>query len=188
MDRSDSRGGAMSQTEDSERAQLSRNLNELLQELRVAQAGVQILFGFQLSIAFTDRYARAAGYVKATHLVTVLFAVIAVALLIAPVAYHRLLFRMGRRERIIETSNRFAIAGLISLALAMSGTVTLLVEVAFGGWAAVPFGLLAALGFAVLWFAMPARQRAHSPRPKRHVPDPTASSQRDAPSVPTDVD
>jgi uncharacterized membrane protein (UPF0182 family) len=149
----------MSHAEESEHQQLARNLNELLQELRVTQGGVQILFGFLLSIAFTDRYARAADYVKATHLITVLFAVIAVALLVAPVAYHRLLFRLGLRERIINTANRFAVAGMISLALAMSGTVMLLVEVTLGGWTAIPFGFLTCLGFVLIWFALPARQR-----------------------------
>ncbi|MFD1048116.1 DUF6328 family protein, partial [Kibdelosporangium lantanae] len=64
----------MSDAERSEQQQLARNLGELLQELRVAQAGVQILFGFLLSVAFTDRYARADGYVHVTHLVTVLLA------------------------------------------------------------------------------------------------------------------
>lgn len=107
----------MSRAEESEHEQLARNLNELLQEVRVAQVGVQILFGFLLSIAFTERYAAASSYVKGTHLITVLFAVIAVGLLIAPVAWHRFLFRMGRREEVIGISDRFAMAGLVSLAI-----------------------------------------------------------------------
>ena len=149
----------MSRAEESEGQQLARNLNELLQELRVAQAGVQILFGFLLAVAFTERYASASGYLKGIHLITVLFAVIAIASLIAPVAWHRLLFRLGRREEIIRVSDRFAVIGLISLAVAMSGTVVLLVEVAVGGWPAIVAGVLAALGFAVVWFAMPGWQR-----------------------------
>jgi MFS family permease len=149
----------MSRAEESEQQQLTRNLNELLQELRVAQAGVQILFGFLLSIAFTERYAAAGGYVKATHLLTVLFSVVSIALLIAPVAWHRMLFRLGRREEIIRSSDRFAMAGLVSLALAMTGTVGLLAEVALGGWPAIVAGALVGLGFALIWFIMPARQR-----------------------------
>ena len=157
----------MSQAEESETQQLSRNLNELLQELRVAQAGVQILFGFLLSIAFTDRYAEASGFVKGTHLVTVLFVVVAVVLLIAPVAYHRLLFRLGRREQIIEVSNRFAVAGLVSLALAMAGTVMLVVEVSIGTGAAIVAAAAAALLFATLWFVLPIRQRNRGPAAER---------------------
>lgn len=150
---------AMSRAEESKSARLARNLSELLQEVRVAQAGVQILFGFLLSIAFTDRYARASGYIKATHLITVLFAVGAVALLIAPAAWHRMLFRQGQREELIAISDRFAQAGLVSLAFAMSGTAMLLAEVVLGAWPAVVVGALAGLGFASIWFVFPGRMR-----------------------------
>jgi fatty acid desaturase len=138
---------------------LARNLNELLQELRVAQAGVQILFGFLLSIAFTDRYASADGYIRVTHLITVLFAAGAVALLTAPAAWHRLLFRRGRREDVIEVANRFAIVGLACLAVAMTGTILLLGEVIAGGWVAIVLGVFAAVVFGTLWFAWPWRER-----------------------------
>ncbi|NUT52895.1 MAG: hypothetical protein HOV94_37255 [Saccharothrix sp.] len=150
----------MSQAEESHQRRLARNLNELLQELRVAQAGVQILFGFLLSIAFTERYATADTYVRVTHLVTVLFAACAVALLTAPAAWHRLLFRRGRREDVIEVANRFAIVGLGSLAVAMTGTILLLGEVIVGGWGGIALGLFAAVVFGVLWFAWPWRERA----------------------------
>jgi hypothetical protein len=135
---------------------LARNLNELLQELRVAQAGVQILFGFLLSIAFTERYGSADIYIRATHLITVLFAACAVALLTAPAAWHRMLFRRGRREDVI---NRFAILGLACLAVAMTGTILLLGEVIIGGWVAIALGVVAALLFGTLWFAWPLRER-----------------------------
>jgi hypothetical protein len=138
---------------------LARNLNELLQELRVAQAGVQILFGFLLSITFTERYAAASMYVRGTHLITILFAACAVALLTAPAAWHRLLFRRGRREDVIEVANRFAIAGLAFLAVAMIGTVLLLGEVIIGGWVAFALGGFATLLFGILWFAWPLRER-----------------------------
>ncbi|MGW4110859.1 DUF6328 family protein [Actinosynnema sp. NPDC004786] len=149
----------MSRAEESHQRRLARNLNELLQELRVAQAGVQILFGFLLSITFTDRYASADAYIRATHLITILFAACAVALLTAPAAWHRLLFRRGRREDVIEVANRFAIAGLAFLALAMIGTVLMLGEVIIGGWVAIGFGVFALLLFGTLWFALPWRER-----------------------------
>jgi predicted membrane channel-forming protein YqfA (hemolysin III family) len=149
----------VSRTEEAEHEQLARNLNELLQEIRVAQAGVQILFGFLLSIAFTERYANADAVVKATHMVTVLFAAGAVALLPAPAAWHRMLFRLGRRKEIIKISDRLAIAGLASLATAICGTVLLLAEVVIGGWPAVLAGLLVGAGFVLLWFVLPARRR-----------------------------
>lgn len=149
----------VSQAEESHQRRLARNLNELLQELRVAQAGVQILFGFLLSIAFTERYGSADNFVRITHLITILFAACAVALLTAPAAWHRLLFRRGRREDVIEVANTFAIAGLAFLAVAMIGTILLLGEVIVGGWVAVALGAFAAVLFGMLWFVLPWRER-----------------------------
>ncbi|HEX8871052.1 MAG TPA: DUF6328 family protein [Lentzea sp.] len=149
----------MSEAEESQHRRLTRNVNELLQELRVAQAGVQILFGFLLSIAFTDKYATASTLVRVTHVVTVLFAAVAVALLTAPAAWHRVLFRKGRREDVVAAGNTFMLAGLSSLALAMTGTVLLLAEVVIGGWAAVAAGVFALLLYGTLWFVMPLLTR-----------------------------
>ncbi|WP_447009805.1 DUF6328 family protein [Saccharothrix hoggarensis] len=149
----------MSQAEESHQRRLARNLNELLQELRVAQAGVQILFGFLLSIAFTGRYASADTFVRATHLVTILFAACSVAFMTAPAAWHRILFRRGRREDVIEVANRYAILGLGCLAVAMTGTILLLGEIIVGGWLAVALGAFAALLFGTLWFLLPWRER-----------------------------
>jgi hypothetical protein len=149
---------------ESEHDQLTRNLNELLQEIRVAQAGVQILFGFLLSIAFTDRYASASGFIKTVHILTVLCATASVALLTAPAAWHRWLFRLGRRPEIIEAATRLALAGLAFLAVAMTGTVLLLTEVVIGGWPAALLAVLTAAGFGLMWFALPIRLRLRGPR------------------------
>lgn len=149
----------MSNAEESHNRRLARNLNELLQELRVSQAGVQILFGFLLSIVFTDRYASADTYVKTTHLITVLFTTAATALLTAPVAWHRVLFRLGRREQIITVANKLAVSGLVCLAVAVTGTVLLISEMVFGGWGAVAVAVITAIGFATLWLLLPWRER-----------------------------
>ncbi|MCE7003512.1 DUF6328 family protein [Kibdelosporangium philippinense] len=151
----------MSEAEESDQERLARNLAELLQELRVAQAGVQILFGFLLSIAFTERYAEADDYVRTTHFVTVLFATAATALLTAPASWHRVLFRTGNRERIINVANKLAVAGLICLAVAVTGTVLLIGEVVLGGWGAVVVGVLTAIGFSTLWLIIPWRERVN---------------------------
>ncbi|WP_112275249.1 DUF6328 family protein [Lentzea terrae] len=152
----------MSEAEESDQRRLARNVNELLQELRVAQAGVQILFGFLLSIAFTEKYASTTTYIRITHLVTVLCAAVAVAFLTAPAAWHRVLFRKGRREDVVESGNTFALIGLAFLALAMTGTVLLLAEVILGDRASVVVGVLAFIVFAGLWFVVPfaSSQRA----------------------------
>ena len=145
----------VSEAEESDQRRLARNVNELLQELRVAQAGVQILFGFLLSIAFTEKYAATGLYIRVTHLVTVLCAAIAVAFLTAPAAWHRVMFRKGRREDVVESGNTFALIGLAFLAIAMTGTVLLLAEVIIGGWPSMVVGGLAFIIFAGLWFVWP---------------------------------
>jgi hypothetical protein len=157
----------VSDAEESDQERLARNLNELLQELRVAQASVQILFGFLLSITFTERYGQADAYVQTTHAITVFFATIATALLTAPASWHRVLFRRGRRERIISVANKLAVAGLISLAAAVTGTVLLISEIALGGWAAIVVGMLALIGFSVLWLIAPWRLRRRGPAVQR---------------------
>ncbi|MET0233377.1 MAG: DUF6328 family protein [Kibdelosporangium sp.] len=156
----------MSDAEDSHQKRLARNLSELLQELRVAQAGVQILFGFLLSIAFTERYASADAYIRTTHFVAMMFATAATAFLTAPASWHRVLFRHGKRERIINVANKLAVSGLICLAVAVTGTVLLIGEVVIGGWGAVVVGVLTAIGFSLLWLIIPWREREPEGEPE----------------------
>lgn len=151
----------MSGSPEDEPQRLARNINDLLQELRVALAGVQILFGFLLSIVFTDIYRRASDVQRDAHLVAVAFALIAVALMTAPVAWHRVLFRQRQRPEILRVSNGFAIAGLVSLAMAMSATIFLLADVVLGLTPAILACALTIAGFGVLWFILPLRQREH---------------------------
>lgn len=145
------------QTGETRNEQLQRNIGELLQELRVAQAGVQILFGFLLSVVFTDRFHDASGFEKSLHLSAVALAVAATALLTAPAAWHRLLFRTGSRERILTVGNRLVLVGLVCLALAITSTVALIAKVVYGGVAMFVMGVLCVLIFGMLWFVMPLR-------------------------------
>ncbi|MBB3049951.1 hypothetical protein FHS23_000946 [Prauserella isguenensis] len=136
---------------------LTRNVNELLGELRVAQAGVQILFGFLLAVAFTAQFREASGFEKILHLVTVLFAAAATALLTAPAAWHRMLFRTGRRQTILRVGNRLVIAGLVCLAIAVTLTVGLIAKVVYGPvLMAVAVVLIGGL-FSTLWFLIPTK-------------------------------
>lgn len=150
----------MSGFPEDESQRLARNINDLLQELRVALVGVQILFGFLLSIVFTDAYRRASDVQHAAHLVAVSFTLISMALMTAPAAWHRLLFRQRQRPEILRVGTRWAVAGLGSLAIAMSATIFLLADVVLGGWPAILGCTLTLVGFGVLWFALPLRQRA----------------------------
>jgi predicted membrane channel-forming protein YqfA (hemolysin III family) len=138
---------------------LARNVSELLQELRVAQAGVQFLFGFLLAVAFTEHYARASGFEQIVHLVAVVFATAAVALLTAPAAWHRLLFRQGQRPQILRVANTLTVAGLACLAAAMTATVLLLFKVVAGPIVATVTTAVLASMFVMLWFVLPLRAR-----------------------------
>jgi hypothetical protein len=138
---------------------LARNLGELLQELRVAQTGVQVLLGFLLSVIFTEPYRRAGLFVHVVHVATVMSAAGAVAFMIAPAAWHRLLFRQGRRELIVERASRFAVVGLVLLACAVVGTVLLVGYVVFGAVAGAVLGGVIAVLFGLLWFVVPLHAR-----------------------------
>jgi hypothetical protein len=137
---------------------------ELLQELRVAQTGVQILFAFLLSAVFTARFAHATPFQNVTAIVTVLLITASAALLMAPAAWHRLYFRQGRRLDIIAWGNRFAIAGLALLAAAMTGAVLLVTDTVVGGWPAILMSACAGVLFALMWFVFPLARRSHAPR------------------------
>ena len=143
--------------EETPRQRLARNLNELLSELRVAQAGVQILFGFLLAVVFTAQFREASGFEKALHLVAVVLAASSTAFLTAPAAWHRILFRTGHRWEIVQSGNRAVLAGLVCLAAAVTVTVALIVEVVYGRVAMGVVGGLTGVMFIVLWFLVPRR-------------------------------
>jgi hypothetical protein len=134
---------------------LARNVSELLSELRVAQAGVQILFGFLLAVVFTAQFREASGFEKGLHLSAVILAAAATALLTAPAVWHRILFRRGRRRDIIETGNRAVLAGLACLAAAVTVTVGLIAKVVYGPIAMGTVGGLVGIAFLLLWFLVP---------------------------------
>jgi hypothetical protein len=155
----------MVSSRETEHQRLARNVNELLQELRVVQAGVQFLFGFLLAVAFTEPYIRATPFQHVVHLIAVVFATSAVALLSAPAAWHRVLFRQGERAMIVEVANRFAIGGMACLSVAMTATVLLLTDAVLGNWVAIAITIYAAILFGSLWFVLPLMRRARDDSP-----------------------
>jgi hypothetical protein len=145
--------------DESEEERLDRNLGELLQELRVALPGVQVLFAFLLAVPFQQEFTKISAFEKKIYFATLILTTISAALLIAPSAYHRLTFRYQQKHRLVFVSNRLAIAGLGFLALAMTCAVLLITDVLFGTattivTVAVVFGT-----FVVLWVALPLRRR-----------------------------
>ncbi len=136
-----------------------RNLAELLQELRVAGLGVQVLFGFLLSLPFTNRFSKLSSAERNLYLVTLVLAAIATALLLGPVAYHRLVFRQGRKEQLVRAASVMAIAGLATVGLAVSAAVLLVTGFVASGPTAIVITVLVALVFGLLWFAFPLAHR-----------------------------
>jgi hypothetical protein len=132
---------------ESEKERIDRELMELLQELRVAIPGVQVLFAFLLTIPFSQGFSKLTGLEKNVFAASLLLSAAATALLIAPTSFHRLHFRAGNKKRMLFTSNRLAIAGLLLLASAISSSVFVALSAVFD----VGFGVAALIG-AVLWF------------------------------------
>jgi O-antigen/teichoic acid export membrane protein len=136
-----------------------RNVMELLNELRVVGIGVQVLFGFLLSLPFTSRFARLDPAQRGVYLATVTFAAMSIALLVAPVAYHRLLFRRHEKGSLVRVTNVLAIAGLVTVGLAVSCAVLLVVSFVAPGVPTVVITVIAVGAFAGLWFVLPLSRR-----------------------------
>jgi hypothetical protein len=145
--------------EESEDERLDRNLSELLQELRVALPGVQVLFAFLLAVPFQQNFTEISAFEEKVYFGTLLCTAVSAALLISPSAYHRLTFHLQQKRELVFLANRLAIAGLAFLALAMTGAIMLITDVLFGGVATAVFSAAAATMFAVLWGLLPLRRR-----------------------------
>src|SRR5690349_23015194 len=114
-----------------------RNLIELLQELRVAGLGVQVLFGFLLSLPFTTRFVQLSHPQRGLYVLSLVLAAISTALLLGPVAYHRLVFRQHQKEQLVKDANIMAVLGLAAVGLAVSAAVLLVLSYVEKGLPAV---------------------------------------------------
>src|SRR3954471_12912895 len=136
-----------------------RHLSELMQEVRVAQTGVQVLFGFLLTVPFTARFGALGHGHRLMYLGTLLVTGAAAMLLIAPSAQHRVLFRCGDKEHIVRMANRYAIAGLACVAIAIVGALAFVAETIYGSPAAGAAGAAAGVGALWCWYLQPLRRR-----------------------------
>ena len=147
---------------ESRQERIDRELIELLNELRVALPGVQILFAFLLIVPFQQAASRINDFDRDVYFVALVAAAVAMALLIAPAAQHRVLFRQHDKEQLLLRGSRSAFAGLLVLAVAISAVLLLVVDVFFSRTLAwVTSGAVAAL-LAWWWVAVPFWHRAHS--------------------------
>lgn len=141
-----------------------RNYGELLQELRIIQTGVQILFAFLLTLAFTARFPMLDTAQRTMYITTLLLAVLAAALFTAPAALHRTLFQRGAKPEIVRASSRLAGAGMSVLMLALTGSVLLVVDVVLGRVEGVIAGSVTLMVCGGLWGLLPQFVRRHAAR------------------------
>jgi amino acid transporter len=156
-------GGGGGEGEDrSER--VSRELIELLNELRVALPGVQVLFAFLLAVPFAQGFTHTTDFQRALFFVVLSLTAVSLALLIAPSAWHRIRFRQQDKERILRASNKMSIAGLGFLALAMTGAVMLIADFIYSPTLTIVSGIAAAFVYGLLWYVLPL-MGPRGPRP-----------------------
>jgi hypothetical protein len=150
-----SNGGQAGRSDEDASQRIDRELIELLNELRVALPGVQVLFAFLLTVPFSQGFVQTTAFQRDLLFGVLAATAISAALLIAPSAWHRIRFRQRDKELILFMSNRMAIAGLGFLAIAMVGAVMLIANYAFSDTLTVVSGIVAVVVFGGLWYALP---------------------------------
>jgi hypothetical protein len=146
--------------DEGEKERVDRELIELLNELRVALPGVQVLFGFLLILPFQQRFEEITDFERVVYATALLVSALATALLIAPSVYHRLNFRRGNKERMLFDSNRLLVTGTWLTGLGIACSVFLVIEVVFGQGTAVGVTVVVGLVYAALWLALPLARRS----------------------------
>jgi hypothetical protein len=148
---------------ETEEERADRNLSDLLQELRVALPGVQVLFAFLLTVPFSQRFDQLSSFDQKLYYGVLITVALATVLLVAPTAGHRILFRRQQKEFIVTISNTLSLIGLFLLAIAMTGAIALISDFIFGATTAVISAIVMALAFAGFWYVGPLRRRQGLP-------------------------
>jgi O-antigen/teichoic acid export membrane protein len=138
---------------------LNRNLDQLLQELRIVLPGVQVLFAFLLAVPFSSRFGDVDGFERDIYFAALLLSALAVVLLMAPSMHHRILFRQEQKRFLVAVASVMTIAGMTALAFAVVLSLVLVAHFLFGSGAAWAAGGLSFGAFALLWYALPLERR-----------------------------
>jgi O-antigen/teichoic acid export membrane protein len=138
-----------------EKHRWDRNFADLLQELRVAQTGIQILFAFLLTLPFSNGFPRTTAFQKDVYVVALLAAAASTAMIISPVAFHRALFRQGRKPELVRYAHRMATGGIGFLLISMVSSVFLIVDYLLSRPMALMLGGLTAVFFLLFWAGIP---------------------------------
>ena len=146
--------------EETHEERVNRELIELLNELRVALPGVQVLFAFLLAVPFTQRFAETTELQRDTYMAALLSTLAGSVFLIAPSAYHRIRFRDRDKEALLLISNVFAIIGMVFLAVGMTAVVFLVTDLIFKGITTTIVTTLSAALFTTVWFVLPLARKA----------------------------
>ena len=139
---------------------INRNWTELIQELRSTQTGVLVLTAFLLTLPYSDKFDTIDSVQRIAYLLVLTGAIAATAVIMSPIAYHRILFRRGRRPWLVATANRVARTALALVALTTSGAVFLTFDLTVGRTSAVVASIVALIGYLVLWVGVPLRARS----------------------------
>jgi hypothetical protein len=150
---------AEEQRDESPAERLDRNTMELLNELRVAGTGIQVMFAFLLVVPFQTGWQHVDSFERTDYFITLLIVATSAFLLMAPPVHHRILFRQGEKRFLVRTANNLALAGMSLLALGFVGILILLSDVVLGGAAPVIIGALAAAFVGGVWFVLPLVRR-----------------------------
>lgn len=142
---------------------LDRNWNELLQELRVTQTGVQILAGFLLTLPFQQRFSDLDDPQRTAYLVSLSCAVLATALLVAPVSAHRVLFRQRAKRQLVSFADKAALSGLTALAGSIVSSTFLIFDVVLGRGEGIAAAAVVTTLFLVNWVVLPQVLRSRLP-------------------------
>jgi hypothetical protein len=154
---------------ETERERVNRELIELLNEIRIALPGVQVLFAFLLAVPFQQRFLDVTDFQRDVYFVTLSCALVSTALLIAPSALHRINFRIADKRKIVVMSNWLTVAGIGVLALAMVAVMLLIGDVLFGRATAIVAACVAGAIFGLLWVALPLSERIQASRGRREL-------------------
>ena len=155
---------------ETELERVDRNLSELLQELRVVQTGVQVLFAFLLVVPFSARFDTVTAAQRDLYFAALGLAGAAAVLLIAPAAHHRIVFRCGDKHHLVRTANRYAIAGITMLGASMAASFALVADVLYGSEATIAVLAVTIAGIVLSWYVLPLYRRR---RMQADGPDPT---------------
>jgi hypothetical protein len=148
--------------DETEAQRLDRNWSSLLQELRVAQTGVQLLTGFLLTLPFQQRFTQLDVTMRTVYLVTVACSIGATVLLVAPVSMHRLLFRRHRLKTLVSAAHTYAMVGLLLLGVALAGVAVVIFDTVIGRTGAWAAGGCTLVALSAFWYAMPLVGRRDS--------------------------